>query len=216
VNRLGTALLVCALGASSAPAFASARLTAKPLPGQSLRAGASTTLRFAVDEDVEEMEILLSLNGGETFPVRVTREMSAGTHELTWRVPNLPTSKARLALRVGSPEEGEVIRDISGEFAILPADTERLEDVRLFHGEWRAGEALAEIPSSAPLDAPGLGGASESIRSRGQETDFARASDAAPSGAPPDRHPDAFEPIHRNRVQTPASRRLPLNLPRRE
>lgn len=162
------------------------------------------------------MEVLLSLDGGETFPLRVTREMSEGTHEVTWRVPNLPTTRARLALRVGRAEGGEVIRSVSEDFTILAADTEPLEKIRQFRGEWRAGEALDEMPTTAPLDAPGLGGIPESIRALRHETDFDRTSHAAPAGAPPDGDPGAVEPIHPDRVSTPTSPPVPLNVPRRE
>ncbi len=174
------------------------------------------TLRFAADERISEMEVLLSLDGGETFSLRVTREMLRGTREVTWRVPNLPTTRARLALRVRDEKEDEVIRDVSEEFTILPAGTEPLEDLRRFRGEWRAGEALEEIPSTAPMDAPGLTGAGESIRALRHETDFDRTTHAAPTGVPPDDDHGAVEPIHPDRVSTPASPRVPLHLPQRE
>jgi hypothetical protein len=216
LNRIWAALVLSALGASSAQAVASARLTAGPRPGEALRAGTATILRFDVDEEIEEMEVLLSLDGGRTFPLRVTREMSEGTHQLNWRVPNLPTTSARLALRVGTEDEGEVIRDVSPEFTILAAGTEPLEDVRPFRGEWRAGEALTEMPFTAPFDAPGLGGASESIRALPHETDFDRTNDAAPTGAPPDRNFETIQPTPGGRVPTPISTRFPLTVPRRE
>jgi hypothetical protein len=216
LNRIWAALVLSALGASSAQAVASSRLTARPRPGEALRAGSATTLRFDVDEEIGEMEVLLSLDGGRTFPLRVTREMSEGTHQLNWRVPNLPTTSARLALRVGTEDEGEVIRDVSGEFTILAADTEPLEDVRPFRGEWRAGEALAEMPSAAPFDAPGLGGAGESIRALRHETDFDRTSNAASIGAPRDGHPERVERMPPDSTPAPASPRVPLHVPRRE
>ena len=216
MNRICAALILWALGASSALASALARPPANAGPVQSLRAGTTTTLRFAVNEEIEEMEVLLSLDGGETFPLRVTREMSEGTREVTWRVPNLPTTRARLALRVGHGEGSEVIRSVSEEFTILAADTEPLEKIRKFRGEWRAGEALDETPNTAPFDAPGLAGTTESIRALRHETDFDRTSHAAPAGAPPDGDPGAVEPIHPDRVSTPTSPRVPLNVPRRE
>lgn len=189
---------------------------ASPGPGQPLRAGETTTLRFAVDEEIEEMEVLLSLDGGETFSLRVTRQMSQGTHELRWRVPNLPTLRARLALRVDNEEEGEVIRDVSDEFTILAADTEPLEEVRRFRGEWRAEGALEEIPRAVPFDAPGLRGTADSIRAPRYETEFDRTRDVAPTGAPPDGDPEAVEPVHLDRVSLPASPRIPQNVPKRE
>lgn len=216
MNRIPTILVLWALGASSAHAVASARLTAGPPPGGVLRAGTTTTLRFTVDEKIDEMEVLLSLAGGRSFTLRVTREMPKGTHEITWRVPNLPTSRARLALRVGNEEEGEVIRDVSEEFTILASDTEPLEDVRPFQGEWRAGEALLEIPYTPPLPTPHLGGSSESIRAVRPAVDFDRASDAALTGAPPDRDPEWMAPARTDRVSAPTAPRFARNLPKRE
>lgn len=173
------------------------------------------TLRFEVDEEIEEMEVLLTLAGGETFPLRVTREMPPGTHEITWRVPNLATTKARLALRVGD-QEGESIRDVSNEFTIAAAGEEPLEDVRPFAGEWRAGEALEELPASAPLDPPGLVGAGDSIRALRHEFEIDRTNDAAPAGAPSDGAFRPAETVRTHRIVPPASRRVPLNVPRRE
>ena len=112
--------------------------------------------------------------------------------------------------------EGEVIRDVSAEFTILPAGSEPLEDVRPFRGEWRAGEALAEMPVTVPFDAPDLGGASESIRALPHETDFDRTNDAAPTGAPPNGNFEKIQPTHRDRVAPPISTRFPLTVPRRE
>ena len=207
-----------ALFASAGHALASARLTAVPAPGASVRAGDITTLRFAVVEeagDIDEMEVLLSLDGGKTFSLRVTREMSAGTHELRWRVPNLPTAKARLALRVGG-EEGEVIRDVSGEFTILGAATEPLEEVRPFRGEWRAGEALEEMPSRTPIDPPLFGDTGDSIRALSRETDLDRTTAAASTGAPPDRRPGKFQSTAPDSFVPLVPPRVPLNVPLRQ
>jgi hypothetical protein len=215
VCRIWAFLVVSALGVSSAQASASARLTADLRPGEALRAGDTTTLRFAAGEETEEMEILLSLDGGRTFQLRVTREMSHGTRELRWRVPNLPAARARLALRVRDRDDNEVVRAVSEEFAILPADTEPLEDLRRFAGEWRAGEALGEIPASAPIEAPGLGGASETLRALDHETDLNRTTHAAHPGVPPETVPGRAEPAPPERISTPATPRLPANLPLR-
>jgi hypothetical protein len=196
VNRRFAAVVLLVLAAPAAHVLAYARLTAVPAPASSLRAGETTTLRFRVaeeDADIDEMEVLLSLDGGKTFSLRVTKEMSAGTHELRWRVPNLPTTTARIALRVGG-EDGEVIRDVSGEFTIVGDATEPLEEVRPYRGEWRAGEALEEMPSRAPIDVPLFGGTGDSIRALRPQTDVNRTTAAAPSGAPPARRPEKLEP----------------------
>jgi len=218
VKRTFAAFLLLAIAAPAARVLASARLTSVPAPGSSVRAGETTTLRFEVageDANVDEMEVLLSLDGGKTFSLRVTKEMSAGTHELRWRVPNLPTAAARIALRVGG-EDGETIRDVSGEFSILGDATEPLEEVRPFRGEWRAGEALEEMPSRAPVEAPLFGGTGDSIRAVRPETDLDRTTVAARGGAPPARRPEKLQPISRARLPASAPTPLLLNVPLRQ
>jgi hypothetical protein len=207
-------LLLGALGAASASAHASMSWVAAPGAGRELAAGASITLRFTADANVDEMEVLLSLDGGRTFPLRVTREMPEGSRELSWRVPNIPTTRARLALRTGDAD-GETIRDVSEEFTILAAPGEPLEEVRLFDGEWRAGDARDEVPLDDPFGAPGLAG-TDSVRALIPGSVLFRSADAAPTVAPPHRAPDSIEPIRPVRVPPPPSPRVPRHVPRRE
>ena len=214
--RFRLILLLWGLGATAALASTPARLATNILAGETLRAGDLATLRLASDEGTEEMEVLLSLDGGRSFQLRVTREMPHGAREVTWRVPNLPTTRARLALRARGEDGEEVIRSISDEFTIAGGRTEPLEVVRQFGGEWRAGDALGEIPSSAPIDAPGLGGIPESIQAVRHDTDFGRNDHAAVSGAPPDGDSVPVETIRAGPSQPAVSPRLPLNAPRRE
>ena len=98
--------------------------------------------------DGDEMELVLSLDGGRSFPLRVTRTLSPDALSFAWRVPALPTERARLALRSGrqGDEDSETIRIVSGEFAI-GADTHvALEEVFRTGGEWRTREALESTP----------------------------------------------------------------------
>lgn len=208
--------MVSVLGVSAARASSLARLTAGPAAGQTVVAGDTTTLRFTVEGDVEEMELLLSLDGGRTFPLRVSREMSEGTHQIDWKAPNLPTRRARLALRAGTEEEGEVIRDVSPEFTILASGNEPLEEIRDFRGELRAGEALREMPLPSPLEAPALAGSGDSIRALPRDLDLDRTSVAAAAAAPPENENDGVRPARPARVSRPAFPRAPRSLPRRE
>src|SRR5512141_149200 len=65
-----------------------------------------------------EAELMLSLDGGRTFPVRVTAEHSPGARSAAFRVPNLACRQAVLALRTGDGEGEETIRAVSAEFTI--------------------------------------------------------------------------------------------------
>jgi hypothetical protein len=122
---------------------------AAPAPGASLTGGsvAETRWRLEAEEigDADEAELVLSLDGGRTFPVRVSSELSPRAASYRWRVPSLPTHDARLALRVGFDRAGERERIvvISGEFAIA---AEAPEVGTLAHGasEWWTEQALSE------------------------------------------------------------------------
>lgn len=90
------------------------------------------------ERDADEAEILLSLDGGLTFPIRVSTELSPCASELRWRVPALPTAQARLALRTGEEgrEETEEIQLVSEPFAIL-ADAAGASEALVSRGfEW--------------------------------------------------------------------------------
>lgn len=110
-----------------------------------LEAGSTIEVSWAVDPDpsFEEMELVLSLDGGRTFPLRVTGEISPEGTRISWRVPDLPTLEARLALRAGSDEEPgeETILIVSDVFEIAPLPRLDLEDIVRERGEWRTREA---------------------------------------------------------------------------
>ena len=76
-----------------------------------------------------ETELVLSLDGGLTFPVRVSSEMGACAKSFRWQVPALETAHARLALRAGNGEESESERLelVSEEFAIVVAEADEAE-----------------------------------------------------------------------------------------
>jgi len=47
----------------------------------------------------EERELVLSLDGGRSFPIRLTGEIGPGDGVVSWRVPALPAEHVVLALR---------------------------------------------------------------------------------------------------------------------
>jgi len=109
----------------------------------------------ATPEGSDEGELVLSLDGGRTFPIRVTADIEPGHRRAEWRVPALPAAHARLAIRFGREDEpdAERIANVSSESESL-ADPAAPEE-RFFRvgGEWRTREALApperRIPASA-------------------------------------------------------------------
>jgi len=84
--RLATLLLAWSLVATSA-ARAAGRLAA-PAPGAVLEAGATLQIDWSIPgaeaPGIEEIELLLSLDGGRTFPIRVTRNLDPRTRGLAW------------------------------------------------------------------------------------------------------------------------------------
>ncbi len=130
-----------------------------PAKSSRLEPGASARVRWdpsREESQADEMELVLSLDGGATFPIRVTGALSVETSEWTWRVPTLPTLHARLALRMGEKENSrtEQIAFVSEEFEIVAREGAPLERVFPIGGEWRTKDALdgrraaAAIPAS--------------------------------------------------------------------
>jgi hypothetical protein len=82
-----------------------ARLTPS-LSGSVVRAGDLLDLAFRFPAGIEpdEWEAYLSLDGGETYPVRLTGERSPASTRLVVRAPNLPSDSARILIRAGGED----------------------------------------------------------------------------------------------------------------
>ncbi len=77
---------------------------------------------------------------GRELPVRVTPQLAARAGVLLWRVPNLPSRRARLTIRYGL--DGEEIEDApSVPFEILPAAGEPPAALMFRQGEWWTQES---------------------------------------------------------------------------
>jgi hypothetical protein len=73
-------------------------------PGErsALREGETVEIRWSgVPGDAHEIELLLSVDGGQHFSLRLTDELNSGSRSFLWRVPGLVTDSASLAIRVG-------------------------------------------------------------------------------------------------------------------
>ncbi len=158
-------LVSCAAGAMTAEPSRFLR----PVAGERLQAGGSIEISWTLDrgrmQAFDEMELVLSLDGGRTFPLRVTREISPQSGRLAWRVPGLPAVKARLALRAGSDEQAdsETVAVVSDVFEIAPRAGLDLEEVFRVRGEWRTRDSAA--PPAAPLADRLSGAPSDQMRS---------------------------------------------------
>lgn len=151
-----------------------------PAAGSRVEAGAS--LRIAWDRPAarageREMELLLSLDGGLTFPVRLTRDLPIREGSLLWRVPALASRRARLALRAGDDEDPAAERIVcsTGEFTIGNdggAPPARVEDLSRVRNEWRTTEAL-DGPRPVPLSSGLRSDSPESLSSAARGAELA-------------------------------------------
>ena len=115
-----------------------------PGPGEALVPGSHVEILWSPhcqredDRVLDEAELVLSLDGGITFPIRISGEISPCASRFQWRVPALPSSSARLGLRIGEKgwEEAERIDVLSAPFAILPDPEGRPERLYARGVEW--------------------------------------------------------------------------------
>lgn len=122
----------------------------RALAGATFRAGEPVALDLRLDERrFDEFEVLLSLDGGRTYPVRLTRDLPASTGRVSVSIPALVAREARLLVRAGGDDAedgGRAERDvwtsdvfrIEADEVVLPARDEGLlarrgESVRV---EW--------------------------------------------------------------------------------
>ncbi len=115
-----------------------------PADGAVLTAGTTASLewtplsRLARESDWEEWEAFLSLDGGATYPVRITPHLDRDLRRFTFKVPSLPTRNARLLLRVGD-ERREQAFELRERFTIT-ALSGNAEDLALPRRSFKRGE----------------------------------------------------------------------------
>ena len=74
--------------------------------------------RFAELQRVQEWEAFLSLDGGATYPVRITPHLDQDLRRIHFQVPPVPARDARILLRFGN-ETRETAVELPGRFAIV-------------------------------------------------------------------------------------------------
>jgi hypothetical protein len=217
--RRSRRLLVLAWLAWAVLAFAStgfARETGAPVrlvapqAGAALAGGSTAELEWAPEAGfarfpaVEEWEAFLSLDGGATYPVRITPHLDEDLRRVRFQVPPVPTPDARILLRFGD-ERHETAFEIPGRFAITaspalesafplspralspgePALPGRAGVVAWVEGTRRGG-ALSQVVAEAP---PGLQARLTPPESRGEAAVLVSgpASPQSPEPLPADR-----------------------------
>ena len=152
-----------------------------PAAGESLAPGSVVEVRWgslcAAGMKADEAELVLSLDGGATFPIRVSHEISPCATSYLWRVPVLATGRARLGVRVGHEGFGDTERIalVGGEFRILSDLDGRVQQLYRRVAEWWT-------PEPAVLTAQDLLDRTMSP-DRGH---LSRSEDSADAAAPPE------------------------------
>ncbi len=155
-----------------------------PGRGETLETGESVEVRWSAPcpdaAGASESELMLSLDGGLTFPIRITAEMTACAKGFRWQIPALATAHARLALRAGTGEGSETERLdlVSDEFSIIADEEDGTEDLVRGPREWWTRQALdGDGAEDLPLES--MAGGAESIGSPDSSVD---ATDPVPLG----------------------------------
>ncbi|HXU29856.1 MAG TPA: hypothetical protein VN851_04690 [Thermoanaerobaculia bacterium] len=118
---------LCALP-SIAQAGSSVRLLS-PVAGEKLEAGELAWIEWSDEpghaaSPETEWEAFLSLDGGRTYPIRLTPHLDLALRGFAFEVPNVPSRNARLLLRFGD-EGTERIFEAPARFEIGASGTNR-------------------------------------------------------------------------------------------
>jgi len=119
-------VLALALGAAAPAAGLAGRVELEaPRSAEILRAGDMAELAWEPQGaftlgQAEEWEAFLSVDGGTTYPVRITPHLDLKLRRVRWQVPAIPTNDARLLLRFGD-ERRETAIELPQRFAIAAA-----------------------------------------------------------------------------------------------
>jgi hypothetical protein len=174
-----------AFPAGAAPRAAALRTTT----ARGVFAGQTMTVAWdALDgRRFDEMEVVLSLDGGRTWPVRISRDLSPSATGASFRVPFLRAEEAVVALRAGRKgvKESEEILAESVSFRIHEPAVGAGETLWRVRGEWRTAETMGGQTPDGPA-VPGLSGPPSLSRKDGEGPDVEDdGDDTAVDGIPP-------------------------------
>lgn len=161
---------------------------------------------------VEEMELLVSVDGGSAFARAADLDPATGSYR--WVVPGLPTSRAVLALRANvDGEETVLFRTVP--FAIGQATGPALEPLSYHGGELWTDDA----GRAAPVADGGVAGTEpgSSVDAQGLDEPFDDSPDGLDLPVPADTGSAPSSPARLPALRSGSSpSRAPLVFPRRE
>ncbi|HXA19677.1 MAG TPA: hypothetical protein VN380_22020 [Thermoanaerobaculia bacterium] len=107
--RFGCVLLaLISAGAANAAERAFGVHLVEPAEHVEVLAGSTVPIGWEaanVPAGIEEWEAFVSIDGGKTYPVRITPHLDAGIHRFNWIVPSLPGADLSILLRFGDEQE---------------------------------------------------------------------------------------------------------------
>lgn len=126
-----------------------------PGTGEALVAGQVVEVVWSpFPDDVEELEILLSIDGGRYFPLRLTPQMDPRSGSFLWVVPRVAAQAARLRIRFG--RDGEEIEGEPGApFSIFLPPALRPAPFLRRDGEWWIAEDRCSFPATPEVSDAG-------------------------------------------------------------
>jgi hypothetical protein len=142
------------------------------LPGShAVQPGQVVVLEWTATDRVTELEILLSLDGGRTYPRWISPQLHAGDRRFVWRVPFGLGSSVRMRIRYnrggreieGAPSASVAVGDSNGSqplgLPLTPEDSARPASSGERDGNRSLGADSARRPHAPDAPRPGPHGA---------------------------------------------------------
>lgn len=87
--------------------------------------GATAPIHWTIDSNGRiKQRLLLSTDGGNTFPIVLATNLAATINSFKWTIPpDLTSDNARIRLEVTQPETGVIVNDLTKTFKIVTAPT---------------------------------------------------------------------------------------------
>jgi len=105
---VGLFLAIASAGAASAAEGVFDVRLIEPAEHAEVVAGSTVPIAWdagSMPPGIDEWEAFLSVDGGNTYPIRITPHLDAGIHRFHWTVPSLPGADVSVLLRFGDERQ---------------------------------------------------------------------------------------------------------------